>query len=204
MPRPANNMASVVHDPIADLARKAKCKTACCCCIVSPCYCDCPDCIGCHCVSATGPCDDRCKCSLLHVSCSHDCFKSCSCCKCVQSCCCCLYACAFPTDDEVPCIIGLCGCMCKDVPIVNHQTTVVNLNHQTVQQYPANQNPVQQNFQAAPAPGTMMVQVPQGSSGGQQVTVQTSYGPQTYVVPEGLVPGNQFTISAQMPPGQQH
>merc|ERR1711865_1038451 len=52
--------------------------------------------------------------------------------------------------------------------------------------------------QVQPAAGTMIT-VPQGSSGGQQLTVQTASGPVTCVVPEGMVPGNQFMIRAQEP-----
>jgi len=49
-----------------------------------------------------------------------------------------------------------------------------------------------------PAAGTMIT-VPQGSSGGQQLTVQTASGPVTCIVPQGMVPGNQFMIPAQQP-----
>merc|ERR1712166_1121855 len=52
--------------------------------------------------------------------------------------------------------------------------------------------------QLQPAAGTMIT-VPQGSSGGQQLTVQTASGPVTCVVPEGMVPGNQFMVRAQEP-----
>jgi len=52
--------------------------------------------------------------------------------------------------------------------------------------------------QLQPAAGTMIT-VPQGSSGGQQLTVQTASGPVTCVVPEGMVPGNQFMIRPQEP-----
>merc|ERR1712166_1080263 len=50
-----------------------------------------------------------------------------------------------------------------------------------------------------PAAGTMMITVPQGSSGGQQLTVQTASGPMTCLVPQGMVPGNQFMIQTQQP-----
>jgi len=52
--------------------------------------------------------------------------------------------------------------------------------------------------QLQPAAGTMIT-VPQGSSGGQQLTVQTASGPVTCVVPEGMVPGNQFMVRPQEP-----
>merc|ERR1712166_98727 len=52
--------------------------------------------------------------------------------------------------------------------------------------------------QLQPAAGTMIT-VPQGSSGGQQLTVQTASGPVTCVEPEGMVPGNQFMVRPQEP-----
>merc|ERR1711966_306714 len=56
-------------------------------------------------------------------------------------------------------------------------------------------------MKAAPptADGTMMITVPQGLSGGQQLTVQTASGPVMCVVPQGMVPGNQFMIQTLQP-----
>eukprot|EP00052_Salpingoeca_macrocollata_P030543 m.319940 g.319940 ORF g.319940 m.319940 type:complete len:117 (+) comp23583_c0_seq1:111-461(+) len=104
----------------------AKLKTACCCCFLSCCYFE-RDCIGCESISSCLCCREEAKCSIFETSlkqtcckgphdgkvCGNNCF---TCCKGVSQCCCFLEACALPTDNEVPCMVGICGFMCIGNP----------------------------------------------------------------------------------------
>eukprot|EP00656_Telonema_subtile_P054737 TRINITY_DN8251_c0_g1_i1.p1 TRINITY_DN8251_c0_g1~~TRINITY_DN8251_c0_g1_i1.p1 ORF type:complete len:161 (-),score=7.11 TRINITY_DN8251_c0_g1_i1:394-876(-) len=128
-------MSAYQAKSVTSIVDAANCKTACCCVMCSCCFCDFPDCFGCQQICACGPCDCRCLCSSYEQSCANTCCKTCTCCKVVTSYCCLVGACALPTDEEIPCMIGLLGCMCKDAPVrggpTNHNLATTH-NQQTV------------------------------------------------------------------------
>lgn len=94
-----------------DAVQQATCKTACCCNYCSCCFwegcCTCSN--DCECLCCTNKYGYSCR----ECVCQNTCCKSFTCCKCIGQCFCCIQACAFPCDEEVPCMIGLFGIMCK-------------------------------------------------------------------------------------------
>lgn len=88
-----------------------------CCCYIDSCYCKCPQCLGCYgndtclCFTSEFKC---CKyyesapgkiCLCQEVKC--DCVTPTTCCKQINQCCCLDSRCAFPCDDDVPCVCTL-------------------------------------------------------------------------------------------------
>merc|ERR1712178_516571 len=141
-----------------------------CCCYYQALYCKMPECIGCSeksecCCCVTQWC---CKigtkplmcnapegnwCQLGCVCCSYGCKPPETCCMGQAQLCCIVEACAFPTTDEVPCIIADCGLVCY--PKVGCCQTVGSL---TSKQVNTKQVVIMQPQAAPPPPQVVVVQ----------------------------------------------
>merc|ERR1712022_14585 len=95
----------------ADLVSKGCLMTACCCSICGL-YCDYPDCCGCRQKGACCCCEGKFQCSLMKLSQELTCFQTCTLCKSFAQMCCCVAGYALPCDEDVPCMIALCGIFC--------------------------------------------------------------------------------------------
>eukprot|EP00656_Telonema_subtile_P011757 TRINITY_DN15853_c0_g1_i1.p1 TRINITY_DN15853_c0_g1~~TRINITY_DN15853_c0_g1_i1.p1 ORF type:complete len:204 (-),score=23.14 TRINITY_DN15853_c0_g1_i1:154-765(-) len=110
--------------PTSNAIADSSFRTACCCTTCSCCYCSCPDCFGCQCDYGLLCLHSRGQCTPLQCACNQACFKSCTLIKCFCSCGPLLYACACPTDDDIPCEIGLFGCMCKSREVYHAEAQI--------------------------------------------------------------------------------
>ena len=90
-----------------------------CCCYYSGCMSDtCP--IGCACTETCCCLNGEACCKNMEEGsskpacfcCEITCQSPTTCCKTEQQTCCCVAACAFPPDEEVPCMIAECCIMC--------------------------------------------------------------------------------------------
>ena len=108
------NVVNYVEKSLAQNVYETKGKTAC-----GPCYFTCwfweiPTCLGCSSNTACLCWDCRSVCALTRLDLTVKCCQSFALLKTSSQCCCYRTGCAIPCDDEIPCMLGVCGIMCKD------------------------------------------------------------------------------------------
>jgi len=78
---------------------------------------------------------------------------------------------------------------------MNDRDTAIMANMMMAQQQMITQQQMIDRVECATAGSTLVVQVPPGISGGQQININTARGPMTVVIPPGLQEGQAFNVN---------